>query len=270
MQVRSIAKFFIAICSLTTLCVCAAGCGPVASVPTNKTFEAGNWQFVAAVPSSTNPGAAMLPSLSGALSGTSSNISGLLHVDVAGACVGTSEVIEVSGWTDQFGLLTLNGQVSGGTLTIQGYIAADGKSLVESGYLVAGGTCPVWTVGTAQYYNPVNGTYSGTVKDTSGMQSSLTANLSQSSTADSSGNFTLTGTGQFKANPCFTTPITITSSEVTGGNLQLVYVDPSTQGTVSVTGKITPDGKTLTVTNWATTGACGTNSGTGQLAQTQP
>ncbi len=270
MQVRSMIQCIIALSSLITLDVCIAGCGQTASVPTDKTFATGNWQFVAAAPSSTNPGAAMLPSLSGALTGTSSNLSGILHVDVAGACVAKSEVIKVSGWTDQFGLLTLNGEVSGGTLTIQGYMAADGKSLVEPGYQVAGGTCAVWTVATAQYFDPINGTYSGAVKDTSGMQSTLTANLSQSSTPDSSGNYSLTGTGQFKANPCFTAPVTVTSSEVTGGDLQLTYVDPSTQGTVAMTGLITPDGKTLTVTNWQTAGACGSISGTGQLAQTQP
>jgi hypothetical protein len=95
----------------------------------------------------------------------------------------------------------------------------------------------------------------------------LSANLSQSPSSNTDGNFTLSGTGTFPNNPCFNSPVTMSSSQVTGGSFTFIYTDPTTQNVVTTNGTFSTDGQTLTVTQWTLTGPCGPDSGTGLLTQ---
>ena len=78
----------------------------------------------------------------------------------------------------------------------------------------------------------------------------LTAVLTQTPTSDTDGNFQLSGTGTFPANPCFSSPVSIASSQVTGGNFTLTYTDNTRGNSVTASGTFSTDGTTLTVTNW--------------------
>ena len=91
--------------------------------------------------------------------------------------------------------MTLTGKVGGGTLTISGTLAADGKSLTGASYNVAGGSCAfsAKAAATAQAYSSVTGTYSGSFADAGGQVISVVANLTQTPESDTDGNFTLSG-----------------------------------------------------------------------------
>ncbi len=225
----------------------------------------GNWQVA-----STAASASKLPALSGELTGNSAAITGILHSDSSNSCVAPSASAEVSGSANAAGLVTLTGSdFGGGTLTISGTLAADGKSLTDASYNVAGGSCAFAKAadGTAQQYSSITGNYTGNFSDSDGQIISIAATLSQSPNSDTDGNFTLSGSGSFGSNPCFISPVPLTSSQVTGGSFTFTYTDPSTTNSVTSNGTFSTDGKTLTVTQWTLTGPCGPDSGTGLLTQ---
>jgi hypothetical protein len=255
--------------SLTALSVAIAmsfgltGCVQSMEVPSSFPFASGNWQI-----DSSDPKAAALPGLSGSLTGTSTNVSGILHVDSVTSCLDPSVAIEVAGWANKGAVLTLTGQVAGGTLTVQGVLAADGRSMGETWYQVEGGNCALSPAqGVAQNYKAVTGKYTGSFKDASGLVSNLTVNLSQSPQADALGNYSLSGQGAFTAFPCLTNPANLTDTEVTGSNVKMTYVDPVTNDSVSVSGNLASDSQSMMVTNWTLSGGCSKDSGTGKLVQ---
>ena len=226
----------------------------------------GNWQIASSAAS-----ASRLPSISGELTGTSAAMTGILHSDSASSCIAPTSPFDVAGSTDSTGLTTLTGNgVAGGTLTITGTLAANGKSFSKASYNVAGGTCAfaaVATGATAQSYTPISGNYAGNFSDAGGQVIAVTAALSQSPSSDANGNFTLSGTGSFPSNPCFNSPVTVSNTQVTGGNFTFTYADPTTTNSVVSNGTFSTDGTMLTVTNWSLTGPCGPDSGTGLLTQ---
>ncbi len=237
------------------------GCAVNSAVNTNSPLPAlatGNWQF-----SSSATPAAHLATLSGELSGNAGAISGILHPQAASSCVSPGTAIEVSGSATAKGAVTLTGPIAGGTLTVTGTLAADGKSLTEAAYNVAGGTCAFAkaAVATAQAYTPINGTYAGTFSDTAGPVITVTAQLQQSDLSNTTGNFTLNGSGSFGQNPCFTSPIQVSGTQVTGGSFTMTYADGTTGNQVTASGTFSPDATTLTVTSWQLTGSCGPDTG---------
>jgi hypothetical protein len=223
----------------------------------------GNWQV-----SSTVSGLA-LPSISGALTGTGSNVTGTLHADATTGCATANETIAVTGSTDLSGNTVLTGQVAGGTLTISGALSADGRSLTGATYNVSGGQCAFVKAAqaTVQNYSSVMGNYEGNFNGSGGEVISVTAVLTQSPTETTDGNFVLNGTGSFGSSPCFASPVTVSNAQVTGGNFTLTYADTTSGNTVTASGTFSTDGTTLTVTNWTLSGPCGMNSGTGLLVQ---
>lgn len=245
----------LAILPLLSGCAVNSATGSATPLPALST---GNWQF-----SSSAAAAARMPSLSGELSGTSAAISGLLHTQLGSACVTPATVLEVSGAAKSTGALTLTGPLAGGTLTISGTLAADGKSLTDATYTVAGGACAFAqpAIATAQAYTPVNGTYLGTFSDQNGPLITVTAQLAQSDLSNTSGNFTLNGSGSFGTNPCFTSPVPVSNTQVTGGNFSMTYADATTGNQVTASGTFSPDAQTLTVTSWQLTGSCGPDRG---------
>ncbi len=244
-----------------------SGCSS-ALIPTpaaGKTVVTGNWQL-----SSTTADAAKLPMLSGELTGGGSAITGIFHSSAASTCISPKTAIELTGSANAANQLTLKAaQLAGGTLTVSGTLAADGKSLTNATYNVTGGSCafaravPV----NAQAFASINGNYSGTFSDPDGQVLNITASLTQTPSSDTDGNFTLSGTGNLGANPCFNSPVSVTDSQVTGGSFSLTYADSTTGNSVQANGTFSPDGTTLTVTQWTLTGTCGPDTGTGLLTK---
>lgn len=225
----------------------------------------GNWQIA-----STAASAKALPSISGEFTGTSAALTGIMHSNSASSCIPPATAFDVTGTTNSAGVTTITGGMAGGTLTITGNLAANGKSFSTATYDVVGGTCAFATavVATmAQDFAPINGTYTGNFSDANGAVLAVSATLTQSSTSDANGNFTLSGTGTFPSNPCFNSPVTVSNTQVTGGSFTFTYADPTTTNSVVSNGTFSTDGTMLTVTNWTLTGACGPDSGTGLLTK---
>ncbi len=251
--------------SLFALLGCNAALSPTPAV--NAVSVTGNWQL-----SSSDAAAAKLPALSGELKGSGSAITGLFHSNAASACLAPSSVIELKGSANASSVVTLTGaNVAGGTLTVKGTLAPDGKSFSSASYMVAGGTCAFTKAATAsaQAYSSISGNYTGTFSDTTGNSLPVNATLTQTPNSDTDGNFQLSGTGSFAdgRSPCIASPATVSNSQVTGGNFSLTYTDPSSQNSVAASGTFSPDGTTLTVSSWTLTGNCGTFTGTGLLTK---
>jgi hypothetical protein len=245
-----------------------AGCaddGVIYDTPQNPV--SGNWQVSAT-------GGVPLPNVSGSLTDGSTNLSsttvtGIFHADATSGCSAPTDLITVSGNTNSSGVTTLSGPVAGGTITISGNLAPDGRSLSNATVNVSGGQCAYAAAAQAsvENYSAVTGTYAGTFSDAKGPVMNVTATLSQSPTNDQNGNFTLSGTANLGTNPCFVSPVPVVNSLVTGGNFVLTYTDNTTGNSVTAVGTFSADGTTLTVTNWSLTGPCGADQGTGTLTQ---
>lgn len=221
----------------------------------------GNWQI-----SSSAVPAAKLSVLSGELTPQADRIAGILHSQSAGACVAPSAAFAVSGSADSNSVVTLTGPVAGGTFTVTGSLAADGKSLTNATYTVVGGSCAFAqkVQAVAQAFSPMQGSYAGNFADADGNIAQVTANLSQSTTPDANGNFTLAGTATVASNPCFPSTLTVNNTQVTGNTFtyQLTPANTSSNGnTVTASGTFSADGTTLTVTNWTSSGICGADTG---------
>jgi hypothetical protein len=229
----------------------------------------GNWQF-----SSNAASASRLAALSGALTGTGAALNGILHSDSATSCIAPGTPITVAGTTNSVGLTTLTGQIAGGTLTITGNLEAKAGTTTATGfadasYTVSGGACAFTSPAQANgvVYSPITGTFTGNFYD-GGTQPviSITSTLTQSPASDPNGNFTLSGTATFPTNPCFASPVAVMQTQVSGGSFTLTYADTvNALNTVTASGTFSPDGTTLTVTNWTLTGPCGPDGGTGLL-----
>ena len=251
--------------------VVLAGCaGSLTSTPATSQAVAvsGNWQIA-----STTASAASLARLSGTLTGTTTSIHGILHSDDTSACVSPKASFAVTGAADANRFVTLSGPVAGGTMTLTGTLAADGKSLTNTAYNVSGGTCALVTAHAAdtiaQQYADISGTYNGKFYDQDSATVpvlTLTAQLTQSPSGDTNGDFTLTSqVTQYSASPCFVNPPTLASSQVTGGSFSITYVDTQTTNTVTATGNFSTDGTTLNVTQWTLSGPCGPANGNGTM-----
>ena len=216
----------------------------------------GNWQI-----SSSAPVAARLPTLSGEFTAQAGTITGTLHSQSATACVSPQTSFTVSGSADAKNLVTLSGPVADGSLRLTGTLAADGKSITGASYNVVGGACaftqPVAAL--AQNFAPVTGTYVGTFADVDGQLAQVTADLSQSTTPDANGDFTLAGTATVSSNPCFPSAVPVSSTQVTGGTFTFTYA--ANGSSVTANGTFSSDASTLTVTNWTASGACGADTG---------
>lgn len=251
---------------LLSACAGLLGCsGAVTeSAGASSIAVTGNWQM-----SSAAAAAAKLPALSGELTGAGRSITGIMHSSTASTCVPATTAIELSGAADARNAITLSGDLAGGTLSIAGTLAADGRSITNATYNVTGGGCAFSAAvpALAQSYSSITGNYSGTFSDPQGQVITLTASLTQTPASDTSGNFQLSGTANVAANPCFVNPVSVTNSQVTGGSFTLTYADGTTLNSVTASGTFSTDGAMLTVTNWTLSGSCGPDSGTGVLSK---
>ncbi len=252
---------------LSLLTVLLTGCTPNVTKGPNGSplpeMVTGNWQI-----SSSGPSAANLKAISGTLAGTSAALSGTFHSQSAQACVAPASAFAVSGSADASGAVTLSGPLAGGTLTVAGTLSADGKSLKDVSYNVAGGSCGFAkaAVATAQVYMPISGTYTGTFRDADGQVATVQAVLNQSADANGDGSYTLSGAATPNS-PCFAQTVPLSNTTVTGGNFSYTYTDPQTTNSVTALGTFSSDASTLTVTSWTSSGPCGTDNGTGTMAR---
>ena len=225
----------------------------------------GNWQI-----SSTAIAASRLPQLSGELSGTSAAITGIVHSDSNSACIAPTTTIALSGSTGKENLVTLTSQgVAGGTLTITGTLAADGKSLSNASYNVVGGSCAFSkpAQATAQEYDPISGNYTGSFSDADGVLITVQATLNQSPDANGDGNYTLSGTATLPSNPCFPSTVPVSDTEVTGGSFTFTFTTTDGSNSVTATGTFNDNASVLMVKPWTSSGSCGADTGTGTMNQ---
>jgi hypothetical protein len=260
---RSSAAAAVSLVLLLALAGCADD-GVIYDNGTATTPVSGNWQV-----SSAGTGTVAVSQLAGSLTGAAAKVTGVLRASSANGCAAATDTATVSGATDSKGVVTMTGPLAGGTLTVTGTLAADGRSLTDASYNVSGGQCAFAKAAqaTVQNYSSVTGTYTGNFLDAGGLVMAVTAVLAQSPDGNTDGTFALSGTGTFGQNTCFAGPVTLANSQVTGGSFTLTYADGTTGNTVTADGSFSTDGKTLTVSRWVLTGPCGGDNGTGLLAK---
>ena len=254
-----------------------SGCASVTTVsnpaPSALAYAqlAGNWRFTTA-----NASTPQL-TLGGSLAVNGSAVSGMLHALTPGQCLAPTDTIPVKGAIDPAGALTLSGASPGGTvLHITGTAAADRHSLDNPTLTATGGACagPGQAIAqdssggaTAQQYQPVSGTYTGTLITAEGESFPLTTTVTQLDQPDASGIYHLQGSAAASTNPCLPPSVTATASTLSGGVLSATYTDSSGATSITATGSASPDGRTLTLSNWSLTSTCGSDTGAGILLQ---
>ncbi len=256
-------------CLFLPMSLMLVGCSNLqsTSLPGSAVSATGNWQL-----SSSAVGAAKLPAFSGELSGSSTALNGIFHSNSSAACVSPNSSFPLNGSANGANLVTLSGPVAGGTLTLTGTLATDGKSLLNVSYNVSGGLCAFSSaaVAKAQKYASITGTFAGSFFDASSSTTpvlSITSQLTQSPASNTDGNYTLTGSGTLPNNPCFTSPTAVVSSQVSGASFTFTYTDAVTTNSVVVSGNFSTDGTLLSVTNWTLSGPCGPDTGTGSMVK---
>ena len=174
---RSLCQIKLAVPTLV-LMLLLAGCaddGVVYDTPQNPVN--GNWQVSAS-------GSVPLPQISGSLTNGDVNlgttpVKGIFHADATTGCATVTDLINVTGTTDDKGVTTLTGPVAGGTMTVTGTLSADGRSLANATVNVAGGQCafPTAAQASVQNFSSVTGIYAGTFSDATGPVMNVTATL---------------------------------------------------------------------------------------------
>ncbi len=205
--------FLTAVCGAALLV--ASGCGGGSSSSVN-----GNYALQGAL---SQGGGAFL---GGPLSG-SGGIKGTFHVLDSSNCISSSSVVPVTGSTSG-GKLTLNtAQVEAQTFQIKATISSDGSTISNGTYKVTGG-CAAGQSGSITGFrvDPFTGNYSGTLTaadlagNPTGAQVATMANLTQSSSADANGLYSVTGPVTLNS-ACFT-GFQIATSQIFGTQFNLV------------------------------------------------
>jgi len=107
-----------------------------------------------------------------------------------------------TGTLDSSNNLTLTAPLAGGTATITATLSGNPQTFASGSYQIVGGPCATpATAMTLAQYAPISGTYSGTFNDGQGgnvpgsaPNLTITATLTQSTAANSSGEYPITGT----------------------------------------------------------------------------
>jgi hypothetical protein len=162
----------------------------------------------------------------GAVTGTLTS-----YINQEASCYGqyivdNTATVAVTGTLDASNNLTLTVPVARGTATITATLGSNPQTLADGSFQIVGGDCPMSaTPMTIAQYAPVTGTYTGTFNEAysgdnvpfSGTDITVTAVLTQSTTANSSGIFPLTGT--LNVTGACTGSIPLPSGTVQGSNV---------------------------------------------------
>ncbi|MFP5226989.1 MAG: hypothetical protein ACLGXA_05125 [Acidobacteriota bacterium] len=237
-----------------------AGCG-MANTPLQVgTSLSGNWSFT---PASSN----VVLNL-GFMQGAYETVSAIARLNGSSCVSPTTDILLTGSVGGNNQMMLVSSAFSGSTLTLQGQVSPDGKGIAAATWTFAGGNCGSLgkaTV-TATNYSAINGTYTGNFVDGSGNSIAVSALLQQTSQPDLNGQFSLSGTATFPSNNCFATQPSVTTSNVTGSNLQMTYTDSVGSTTLTAVGTFNAQATQLTITNWSISGGkCNGDAGTGSL-----
>jgi len=237
------------------------GCG-MANTPIQVgTSLSGNWTFASSSSS-------VVLNL-GFMQGAYETVSAVARLSGSSCVSPTSDILLTGSVGGNNQMMLVSSAFSGTTLTLQGQVSPDGKGIAAAAWTFAGGNCA--SLGhaavTATNYSAINGTYTGNFVDAGGNSIAVSALLEQTSQPDLNGQFSLTGTASFPANSCFASQPTVTTSLVTGSNLQMTYQDSLGSTTLTAIGTFNAQATQLTITSWSVSGGnCDGDSGTGSLA----
>jgi hypothetical protein len=234
-----------------------------ATTPTAPNIT-GNWSIT--VQSTVAAGSVQV---GGSLVSNGTQVSGVLHV-LNSSCFQIADDVPVSGSiTAGSNAITLtSGTVESQVVTVNGTVAADGKSISSGTYTIAGG-CDNTDHGslTGFVVPPFINTYTGTfISATAGSATNVSATITQAATADGDGLFHVTGTVMFPNGVCFTSATVTPSSAAIGGFLVLDLAT-NTGADVLYVGQITDSsGKTINGQYHVNSGNCAGDSGTGNVS----
>jgi hypothetical protein len=209
------------------LCTLLSGCGKNVFFPatpvTPVTPGAENWLFLGTY----ETGANIFPyTFGGSLTNNSGKLSGVLHVDQP--CFGSNATdTPYTGTLDAAKKLSITSySVGGQVLTVRGTLSADATILNDFFFSVTGGcTGNIGESGENSYgigfsrgveIPTLTGTWTSGAMNSGSSITSFTEQLTQSSTADVHGNFTLVGTVTIQGSACFSKGTLESESFVSG------------------------------------------------------
>ncbi len=255
-----------------------AGCGSGSgSKITTTAGIPGNWEFTL-----TNGGAVMfsggvvpmgvfLTSTGSAVSGTASVQLPFPQLCSANGCCGGpfAEFNDsLTGTLDDKGDLTLGSAVpNGGPVFTMAAMVSGGT--MTNGTFSLTGPCPDQGTITGVVLPTLDGTYAGTVTSVdTGNSYSLSTTLQQSATPNTRGFFDVSGTATFMGYPCLTSATEATPLDMNSGllgNLFGITMNGAGGATLSISGTLSQDGKTISATYVAGGVACRLDLGKGTL-----
>jgi hypothetical protein len=223
------------------LCILLTGCGKDVFFPATPVIPATpgaeNWLFLGTY----EIGADIMPyTFGGSLLNDSGKLSGVFHADQP--CFGSNTTdIPYTGTMDTANRLSItSSSVGGQVLTVRGTLSADETILNDFFFSVAGGcTGNISESGEDSYgigfsrgvkIPALTGTWTSGAMNSGSSITSFTEQITQSSTADVHGGFTLAGTVTIQGSPCFSRGTLQSTSFVSGylGHELILMDDGST------------------------------------------
>ena len=261
-----------------------AGCGSSGAFNlggdkiTSPAGISGNWELTL-----TNSGVVMFSGspvvpMGVALTSTGGAVSGTAWVQMAfpqicsanGCCGGPFAEFNdsLTGTLDDKGNLTLGSAVPNGGPVFTMTAVVSGETITNGTFNLSG-PCPDTGTSTGVELSALNGTYAGTVtsKDT-GRSYSLSTTLQQSTTLNARGFLDVRGTATLTGYPCLTSATAATPLDLNSGflgNQFEVTMNGAGGATLSISGTLSPDGKTIAATYTVGGGTCHLDFGQGTL-----
>ena len=255
-----------------------AGCGSGSSSKITTTAGIpGNWEFTL-----TNSGAVMFSGgvvpMGVSLTSTGSAVSGTAGVQLAfpqicsadGCCGGPFAEFNdsLTGTLDDKGNLTLGSAVPNGGPVFTMAATVSGGTMTNGTFSLTG-PCPDQGTITGVALPALDGTYAGTVTSVdTGNSYSLSTTLQQSATPNARGFFDVNGTATISGYPCLTSATAATPLEQNSGflgNQFGVTMNGGGGATLSISGTLSQDGKTIGATYMVGGGTCHLDYGRGTL-----
>jgi hypothetical protein len=261
--------------SLSLIAGGLAGCGSggsiAASPPPASTAIPGNWEFTA-----TNSSGWAVP-FGAYLTQTGSTVSGTAWIQMAFPMDCTPECCggpfydfndSLTGTLDSSETLTMGSAVPNGGPVFSMTGTLSGGTLSNGTFSLTGG-CPDSGTLTGYELPELDGTYVGTMTSVdTGQSYAFSASLQQSSAVNSRGFLDVSGTATVSGYPCLTSATGGGSEQNSGflGNQFGVTMNASSGGaTLSLSGTLSQDGKTIVASYNASGGGCTLDFGTGTL-----
>ncbi len=254
-----------------------AGCGSTGKITTPAGIP-GNWELTL-----TNSGTPMFSGgpivpMGVALTSMGSAVFGTASVQLAfpqlcsgnGCCGGPFAEFNgsLTGTLDDKGNLTLGSAVPNGGPVFTMTAVVSGGTMTNGTFSLTG-PCPDQGTITGVALPTLDGTYAGTVTSVdTGNSYSLSTTLQQSATVNTRGFFDVSGTATFSGYPCLTSAAAATPLEQNSGflgNQFGVTMNGGGGATLSISGTLSQDGKTIAATYIAGGGTCRLDLGRGTL-----